>query len=89
MVREAFERAAADGELRPDVDCAAAARTLIALMDGLQVQWLLRPDEVDIAGDLRRCLQPLLVDRAAPAGLPVARPRHRTKTDRAVDLFWF
>jgi AcrR family transcriptional regulator len=60
MVRKAFERAAANGELRRDVDCAAAARMLIALMDGLQVQWLLHPDEVDIAGDLRRCLQPLL-----------------------------
>jgi AcrR family transcriptional regulator len=56
-VRQAFERAVADGELRNDVDCAAAARTLIALIDGLQVQWLLHPAEVDIAGDLRRCLQ--------------------------------
>jgi hypothetical protein len=26
----------------------------------LQVQWLLHPDEVDMAGDLRRCLQPWL-----------------------------
>jgi AcrR family transcriptional regulator len=60
MVRKAFERAAANGELRRDVDCAVAARMLIALMDGLQLQWLLHPDEVDMAGDLRRCLQPLL-----------------------------
>jgi AcrR family transcriptional regulator len=59
-VRQAFERAVADGDVRNDVDCAGAARTLIALMDGLQVQWLLHPDEVDIAGDLRRCLQPWL-----------------------------
>jgi AcrR family transcriptional regulator len=60
MVRKAFERAAADGELRHDVDCTGAARTLIALMDGLQVQWLLHSGEVDMAGDLRRCLQPWL-----------------------------
>jgi AcrR family transcriptional regulator len=59
-VRQAFECAAANGELRRDVDCAVAARTLIALMDGLQVQWLLHPDEADMEGDLRRCLQPLL-----------------------------
>ena len=72
-VRQAFERAVADGELRNDVDCAAAARTLIALTDGLQVQWLLRPDEVDIAGDLRRCLESLLAaELRAPAGLPLA-----------------
>jgi len=60
MTRKAFERAAADGEVRRDVDCAAAARTLIALMDGLHVQWLLHPDEVDMTADLRRCLQPWL-----------------------------
>lgn len=59
-VRQAFERAAARGELRPGVDCAASARALVALMDGLQVQWLLRPDQADITGDVRRCLQPLL-----------------------------
>jgi hypothetical protein len=33
---------------------------LVALIDGLQVQWLLHPEQADIAGDLRRCLQPLL-----------------------------
>jgi AcrR family transcriptional regulator len=58
--REAFERAAAEGQLRPGTDCASAARTLIALMDGLQIQWLLDRDGVDMAGDLRRYLQPLL-----------------------------
>ena len=60
MVRQAFERAAAEGQLRPGVDCASAARTLIALMDGLQIQWLLDRDGVDMAADLRRYLQPLL-----------------------------
>ena len=60
LTREAFERAAEDGQLRPGIDCASAARTLIALMDGLQIQWLLDPEGVDMAGDLRRYLQPLL-----------------------------
>ena len=58
--RQAFERAAELEQLRPGTDCASAARTLIALMDGLQVQWLLTPDRIDMAGDLRRYLQPLL-----------------------------
>ena len=57
--RRAFERAAAEGQLRPGVDCASAARTLIALMDGLQMQWLL-DRTIDMAADLRRYLQPLL-----------------------------
>lgn len=60
VVRQAFQSAAARGELRPDVDCAGAARTLTALMTGLQVHWLLDPDRVDIEGDLKRCLQPWL-----------------------------
>jgi AcrR family transcriptional regulator len=60
MVRQALERAAAHGDLRGDIDCAGTARTLVALMDGLQVQWLLRPEQTDIADDLQRCLQSLL-----------------------------
>lgn len=60
LVREALEHAAARGELRRDVDCAAAARMVVALIDGLRLQWLLQPEQADIAGDLRRCLQPLL-----------------------------
>ena len=59
-VREALEHAAARGELRHDVDCAGTARMLVALMDGLRVQWLLHPEQADVTGDLRRCLQPLL-----------------------------
>ena len=56
----ALEQAAARGDLRGDVECAGAARTLVALMDGLRMQWLLYPDQTDITEDLRRCLQPLL-----------------------------
>ena len=73
LIRQAFERAADEGQLRPGVDCASAARTLIALMDGLQLQWLLDRDRVDMAGDLRHYLQPLLtVELTVPA---LHRPR--------------
>jgi transcriptional regulator BetI-like protein len=37
------------GEIRADVDCDAIAAEIIAMMDGLQVQWLLNPDQVDLA----------------------------------------
>ena len=57
MINAAFEVARERGQLKPGVDCAGAARTLIALMDGLQVQWLLHRNEVDMAGDLRTYLQ--------------------------------
>ena len=41
-VAASLTRAKASGLLAPDVDPAGQARTLVALMDGLQVQWLLR-----------------------------------------------
>ena len=60
MIDTAFRDAEAAGELKPGVECGSAARTLIALMDGLQVQWLLHREGVDMAGDLARYLQSLL-----------------------------
>jgi AcrR family transcriptional regulator len=60
IVLAAFRAADAQGQVRPDVDLHSAARTVIALMDGLQVQWLLHRADVDMAADLRRYLQSLL-----------------------------
>lgn len=37
------------GLIRADVDVAALAAHIIAMMDGLQQQWLLDPDEADMA----------------------------------------
>ncbi|HWS33773.1 MAG TPA: TetR/AcrR family transcriptional regulator [Actinoplanes sp.] len=37
------------GEVRADVDCEAKAAEILAMMDGLQVQWLLDPDRFDMA----------------------------------------
>ncbi|MEU0932967.1 TetR/AcrR family transcriptional regulator [Embleya sp. NPDC005971] len=51
-IAEALEHAARKGELRAGVVPARAARAAVALMDGLQVQWLLEPDEVDMPGEL-------------------------------------
>ncbi|WP_410644215.1 TetR/AcrR family transcriptional regulator [Amycolatopsis sp. lyj-346] len=59
-VHESFETLAARGELRDGVEPALAALTFIALMDGLQVQWLTVPGEVDLVGSLRFYLQNLL-----------------------------
>lgn len=59
-VHESFEALAARGELRAGVDPAMAALTFIALMDGLQVQWLTVPGDVDLVGSLRFYLQNLL-----------------------------
>jgi AcrR family transcriptional regulator len=52
------------GEIRPDTDCDAVAVEIIAMMDGLQVQWVLDPERVDMAqifahyiGTVRQALQ--------------------------------
>ncbi|HEX6344483.1 TetR/AcrR family transcriptional regulator [Umezawaea sp.] len=39
--------------MRPGVDCALLATEVVAVMDGLQLQWLLRPDEVDMVAAFR------------------------------------
>jgi AcrR family transcriptional regulator len=48
-----FAALAAGGQLREGVDPRAAAAGFVALMDGLQVQWLTDPDQVDLVGPLR------------------------------------
>ncbi|MDQ7802759.1 TetR/AcrR family transcriptional regulator [Amycolatopsis sp. A133] len=59
-VHESFEALAVRGELREGVEPGMAALTFIALMDGLQVQWLTVPGDVDLVGSLRFYLQNLL-----------------------------
>ena len=59
-VHESFGALAARGELRDGVDPGMAALTFIALMDGLQVQWLTMPGDVDLVGSLRCYLQNVL-----------------------------
>jgi AcrR family transcriptional regulator len=48
------------GELRPGIDPAYAGLSFVALMDGLQVQWLSNPDRVDLVGAVRFYLESLL-----------------------------
>ncbi|PXA70050.1 TetR/AcrR family transcriptional regulator [Cryobacterium arcticum] len=56
----AFETMRADGQLAAGIDPASAARGMIAMSDGLQVQWLLNRDALDMAEEMRNYLRPLL-----------------------------
>ncbi|MDE0572811.1 TetR/AcrR family transcriptional regulator [Demequina sp. B12] len=40
-IEAAYRTAASQGQVRDGVDCAAAAQQAVAVMDGLQVQWLM------------------------------------------------
>ncbi|MGI5286917.1 TetR/AcrR family transcriptional regulator [Nonomuraea polychroma] len=48
------------GEFRADLDAEAHADRLIAMMDGLQTQWLIDPDRVDMAAVFRGYVDDLI-----------------------------
>jgi AcrR family transcriptional regulator len=54
IIADAFAIIQAEGDLRPDVTPASAAIRTVAMMDGLQVQWLLDRDTLDMTEELRR-----------------------------------
>ena len=56
---KSFSTLGSQGRLRPGVTPQRAAIVLIALWDGLQVQWLLDRDIVDIADALHECIDAL------------------------------
>ncbi len=45
----ALAEAGADGDIATDLDADATAAAIIAVMDGLQIQWLYDPESVDMA----------------------------------------
>ncbi|WP_267882543.1 TetR family transcriptional regulator [Streptomyces griseus] len=60
FVTDALAEACELGETRPDLDLEDAANAIIAVMDGLQIQWLLAPDSVDMAASTERAINALL-----------------------------
>jgi AcrR family transcriptional regulator len=56
FVEDAFDSLARTGQLSSSVTPASAAIGTIAMMDGLQIQWLLDPDAVDMPRELSRYL---------------------------------
>jgi AcrR family transcriptional regulator len=61
-----FAELADEGRLRPGIDPDEAAMSLVALWDGLQTQWLLAPDDVDVAKGLRGYFKLLVLPEAGP-----------------------
>ncbi|MFI5667357.1 TetR/AcrR family transcriptional regulator [Streptomyces sp. NPDC051704] len=63
------------GELRPGTDCGAVARETLAVMDGLQIQWVLAPEAVDMPALLRAYLdRQLRAISTASTGLAADTP---------------
>lgn len=61
-ITRALTDLARDGELRGGVVPSVAAAQIIALMDGLQIQWLLDPESTDMAAALGALIDALLVE---------------------------
>ncbi|MER5737787.1 MULTISPECIES: TetR/AcrR family transcriptional regulator [unclassified Streptomyces] len=54
---ERLEEAVRRGELRPGIDCRGIAEEYLAVMDGLQIQWALAPDSLDMPARVRDYLR--------------------------------
>ena len=52
----------ASGQYRADVDPDQIARQIIAVMDGLQTQWLLDPERIDLVADFQAYADALIRD---------------------------
>lgn len=68
---QALDELFAHGKLHDGVDRQVLASDLIALIDGLQIQWLIEPAAVDVTDRLHRRLEQIL---AVPLGVGPARP---------------
>lgn len=58
----ALQQAQAEGRVRADADPTAVAREVLATLDGLHLQWLLDPAEVDLEPALRTYVRRLVAD---------------------------
>jgi AcrR family transcriptional regulator len=71
LLAESLKQVCGPENLRPDSDIEAAAEAIIAVMDGLQIQWLLDPAEIDLAGSTAFAIEAILaavvIPREGPA----------------------
>ncbi len=63
LISEAFTEVDGQGRLRPGVVPIAATRQLVALMDGLQVQWLLDNASVDMPAEVAAFLEAVTTEK--------------------------
>ncbi|MEV0247021.1 TetR/AcrR family transcriptional regulator [Nocardia sp. NPDC050712] len=61
---QALSHGITDGTIRPDTDTRALARQIFAMMDGLQLQWLLDPESADMSGLFRSYIDAVIASIA-------------------------
>ncbi|HTW12093.1 MAG TPA: TetR family transcriptional regulator C-terminal domain-containing protein, partial [Solirubrobacteraceae bacterium] len=68
----------AAGQLRDGVEPMAAARSALALLDGLQLQWLLNRDSVDMVAAAETYFRQLATEDAWEAAIAAERDQHQS-----------
>jgi hypothetical protein len=76
---EVIREVVGDGPSEKELNDAASA--LIAVMDGLQVQWLLDPDAVDMPGTVELVMNEIIERLASGHEAPSARARAEAVLD--------
>jgi AcrR family transcriptional regulator len=83
LLEDAVRVGQARQELRLDVDPVVVARTVIALSDGLQIQWLYEDGGFDMTGPVTAYVETLLPAAATkPSTLPEQHPGTKEPTPR-------
>lgn len=67
-IAAALRRGVDDGEISPDADIDAVAAEIVAMLDGLQVQWVLNPEQVDMSAVLAHYFAGLRALLRSPQG---------------------
>ncbi|MBB5783326.1 TetR/AcrR family transcriptional regulator [Nonomuraea jabiensis] len=66
LLTDAFEVAIARGEIRPSIPPRTLATLLLGVLDGVQLQWLLDPQEVDMQATVHTFVSDLLAPPESP-----------------------
>ena len=63
---ESLKQVCGSENLRPEAEIESAAEAIVAVMDGLQIQWLLDPEAVDLAGSTAFAIEAILAAVVSP-----------------------
>ncbi|KUO05567.1 hypothetical protein AQJ67_05305 [Streptomyces caeruleatus] len=66
LLTDTFAAATARGEIRPSVPPRTLATLLLGVLDGVQLQWLLDPEEIDMQATVRAFIADLLAPPDSP-----------------------
>jgi AcrR family transcriptional regulator len=70
LLVESLKQMCGPENLRPEAEIESAAEAIVAVMDGLQIQWLLDPEAVDLAGSTAFAIEAILAAVVRPPDAP-------------------